>query len=135
MNKERIKAAISLLERMKAENPISNKDGSEICGVYWEVVQNDLERECHAQSSRTKDGSIYILNPGYIDAYENLQLYSARHSMATIAANDAGIDRWTVNLMLNHTDQSMRVTELYIKRDFTPINEANDRLMKFIFGL
>ena len=66
---------------------------------------------------------------------ENLQLYSARHSMATIAANDAGIDRWTVNLMLNHTDQSMRVTELYIKRDFTPINEANDRLMKFIFGL
>lgn len=26
----------------------------------------------------------------------------------------------------------MRVTELYIKRDFTPINEANDRLMKFI---
>ena len=55
--------------------------------------------------------------------------------MATIAANDAGIDRWTVNLMLNHTDQSMRVTELYIKRDFTHINEANDRLMKFIFGL
>lgn len=66
---------------------------------------------------------------------DNLQLYSARHSMATIAANEAGIDRWTVNLMLNHTDQSMRVTELYIKRDFTPINEANDRLMKFIFGL
>lgn len=69
MNKERIKATISLLERMKTENPISNKDGAEICGVYWEVVQNDLERECYAQSSRTKDGSIYILNPGYIDAY------------------------------------------------------------------
>ena len=66
---------------------------------------------------------------------DGLQFYSARHSMASIAANEAGIDRWTVNLMLNHTDQSMRVTELYIKRDFTPINEANDRLMKFIFGL
>ena len=25
-------------------------------------------------------------------------------SISTIAANDAGIDRWTVNLMLNHTD-------------------------------
>ncbi len=64
---------------------------------------------------------------------ENLQFYSARHSMATIAANEAGIDRWTVNLMLNHTDQSMRVTELYIKRDFTPINEANARLMAYVF--
>lgn len=42
MNKERIKATISLLERMKAENPISNKDGAEICGVYWEVVRNGV---------------------------------------------------------------------------------------------
>ena len=66
---------------------------------------------------------------------DGLQLYSARHTMATIAANEAGIDRWTVNLMLNHTDQSMRVTELYIRRDFTPINEANDRLMSYVFGL
>ena len=65
---------------------------------------------------------------------ENLQFYSARHSMATIAANEAGIDRWTVNLMLNHTDQSMRVTELYIKRDFTPINEANFKLLEYMFG-
>lgn len=51
---------------------------------------------------------------------ENLQFYAARHSMATIAANEAGIDRWTVNLMLNHTDQSMRVTELYIKETSRP---------------
>lgn len=65
---------------------------------------------------------------------EGLQFYSARHSMASIAANEAGIDRWTVNMMLNHTDQSMRVTELYIKRDFTPINDANDRLMEYVFG-
>ena len=64
---------------------------------------------------------------------ENLQFYSARHTMATIAANEAGIDRWTVNLMLNHTDQSMRVTDLYIKRDFTPINDANYKLMDYIF--
>lgn len=64
---------------------------------------------------------------------DDLQFYAARHTMATIAANEAGIDRWTVNLMLNHTDQSMRVTELYIKRDFSPINEANDKLMKYVF--
>ena len=66
---------------------------------------------------------------------DSLQFYAARHSMATIAANEAGIDRWTVNLMLNHTDQSMCVTELYIKRDFAPINEANFRLMEYVFGI
>lgn len=65
---------------------------------------------------------------------ENLQFYAARHSFASISANEVKIDRWTVNLMLNHTDQSMRVTELYIKRDFTPINEANFKLLEYIFG-
>lgn len=65
---------------------------------------------------------------------DKLQFYAARHSLATIAANEAGIDRWTVNLMLNHTDQSMRVTELYIKRDFSPVNEANYKLLEYVFG-
>lgn len=65
---------------------------------------------------------------------DGLQFYAARHSMATIAANEAGIDRWTVNLMLNHTDQSMRVTELYIKRDFSPVNEANYKFLEYVFG-
>lgn len=65
---------------------------------------------------------------------EGLQFYAARHSMATIAVNEAGIDMWTVNAMLNHTDRDMRVTELYIKKDFTPINNANAKLLAYVFG-
>ena len=65
---------------------------------------------------------------------ENLQFYSARHSMATIAINDVRIDKWTVNEMLCHTDLSMKVTDLYIKKDFTPINEANFRLLEYMFS-
>lgn len=65
---------------------------------------------------------------------ENLQFYSARHSMATIAINDVGIDKWTVNEMLCHTDMSTRVTDLYIKKDFTPINEANFKLLEYVLA-
>lgn len=64
---------------------------------------------------------------------DNLQFYSARHSFATIAANDVKIDRYTINLMLNHTDNSMKVTELYIREDFSQINEANERLLEYVF--
>ena len=64
----------------------------------------------------------------------DLQFYAARHTMATLAANEAGIDRWTVNLMLNHTDSALSVTELYIRRDFRPINDANARLLEYVFG-
>lgn len=63
---------------------------------------------------------------------DKLQYYAARHSMATIAANDVKISKYIVNDMLNHTDQSLKITELYIKKDFTQINEANVKLLDYV---
>lgn len=64
----------------------------------------------------------------------NLQFYSARHSMATIAINKAGISKYIVNDMLCHVDTSMKITELYIQKDFNPINEANFKLLDYMFN-
>lgn len=63
-----------------------------------------------------------------------MQFYSARHSMATIAVNDVGISKYVVNDMLNHTDPALKVTELYIKRDFKTINVANMEVLNFVLG-
>lgn len=63
---------------------------------------------------------------------ERLQFYAARHSMATIAVNDVKISKYIVNDMLNHTDQSLKITELYIKKDFSHINEANVKLLDYV---
>lgn len=63
---------------------------------------------------------------------DKLQFYAARHSMATIAVNDVKISKYVVNDMLNHTDQSLKITELYIKKDFNHINEANVRLLDYV---
>lgn len=63
---------------------------------------------------------------------ERLQFYSARHSLATIAVNDVGISKYIVNDMLNHTDPSLKVTELYIKKDFKAINEANVKVLDYV---
>ena len=65
---------------------------------------------------------------------DNIQFYSARHSMATIAANDVRIPIYVVNDMLCHVDERMRVTNLYIKKDFTYINEANAQLIDYVFS-
>lgn len=64
---------------------------------------------------------------------DNLQYYAARHSMATIAINKVGINKYIVNDMLCHTDKSMKVTDLYILKDFNPINEANFKLLEYMF--
>jgi len=65
---------------------------------------------------------------------EKLEFYSARHSWATIARNDLMIDKSTINDALNHIDNSMSVTDLYIKKDFSAINKANEKVLDYIFG-
>jgi len=65
---------------------------------------------------------------------EHLQFYSARHSFATIAVNDAKIPIYIVNDMLCHVDVSMKTTLLYVKKDYSISNDANFRLLDFMFG-
>jgi len=65
---------------------------------------------------------------------EDLEFYAARHSWATIALNKCKIDKYTIHSALNHVDPSMRVTDIYIERDFVNENEANMKVLKFVFG-
>lgn len=64
---------------------------------------------------------------------DDLEYYAARHSWATIALNKVGIDKYTVHAALNHVDESMRVTDIYIERDFVNENKANAKVVKYVF--
>ena len=65
---------------------------------------------------------------------DDLEYYAARHSWATIALNKVGIDKYTVHASLNHVDESMKVTDIYIERDFANENKANAKVLKYVFG-
>ena len=65
---------------------------------------------------------------------EDLEFYAARHSWATIALNKCKVDKYTVHAALNHVDESMRVTDIYIERDFVNENKANAKVVKYVFG-
>ena len=77
--------------------------------------------------------NIGLKSVGEAVGINSLQYYAARHSLATIAANDVRIDKYVINDMLNHTDNSLRITELYIKRDYKAINEANKKVLAYVF--
>ena len=62
---------------------------------------------------------------------EDLEYYAARHSWATIALNKCKIDKYTVHAALNHVDDNMRVTDIYIERDFVNENKANQKVVKY----
>ena len=69
---------------------------------------------------------------GKLVGVDDLEFYAARHSWATIALNDAGVDKYTVHTSLNHVDDSMRVTDIYIKKSWDPIDQANRKVINLV---
>lgn len=66
---------------------------------------------------------------GEIIGVPDLNYYYARHTMATLAANKAGIDIARVDEMLNHTDSTLKLARVYIERDYSVLWEANRKLL------
>lgn len=62
----------------------------------------------------------------------DLQFYAARHTWATIAYNDAKVDKGVVSDALNHVDERMSVTDRYIRKDWSRIDEANRKVIDFV---
>lgn len=70
---------------------------------------------------------------GDIIGVDDLEFYAARHSWATIANNDAGINKYTVHEALNHVDETMRVTDIYIDKNWERIDNANRQVLDWVF--
>lgn len=74
---------------------------------------------------------VRAVNSGLAQLCEELDLetkitsYFARHSWATIARNDCKVRLEDINLALNHVDRDMKITDIYIARDWTLIDAAN----------
>ncbi|MDR0694144.1 MAG: site-specific integrase [Prevotellaceae bacterium] len=61
-----------------------------------------------------------------------LTFYAARHSWATIAVNDCGIPKSDVHEALNHVDEKMKITDVYIRKDWSRIDKANREVLNFL---
>lgn len=122
------------------------------------VVRIEKEAECLIEMYRDRSDSPYLLNfhlrykdheimtKKVNDFLRRLRLYDktlpaeltyyyARHSWATIAYNDCAIDMQTIHEALNHaSDANMKITDVYVKKDFTRIWEANRKVLDYVFG-
>lgn len=63
---------------------------------------------------------------------EDLEFYAARHTWATLARNKAGVDKATIHEALNHVDEQMRVTDIYIDKDYSQQDAANRRVLELV---
>ena len=62
-----------------------------------------------------------------------LTTYHARHSWATIARNGCGVPRDVVAEGLVHASDD-KVTEIYLKKDYSRVWEANRKVLDLVFG-
>ncbi len=59
---------------------------------------------------------------------ERMTFYSARHTWATLAYS-IGIDKAVINDCLCHTDGAMKITDIYIAKDWRVLWEANAKVL------
>ena len=64
---------------------------------------------------------------------EDLTFYAARHSWATIAANECGVPMEVVDRALCHVVESV-AAQSYVKRDYSVIDAANRKVLGLVFG-
>jgi integrase len=59
----------------------------------------------------------------------DLIYYTARRTWATIARNKLHISKDIIHDALNHADPRMKATDLYIDKDYSPVDEANKKVL------
>lgn len=69
---------------------------------------------------------------GELVGVDDLEFYAARHSWATIARNDLRVNKYVVHEALNHVDDAMKVTDMYLEKDYSQNDEANRRVITYV---
>jgi len=108
----------SLIEKYK------DKTGNRVFNFYQTYTNESNFNKAINKGLKTVGKKIKI---------EDLEFYAARHSWATIALNKAGIEKYTVHSALNHVDDAMKVTDIYLDKDWSLINDANRKVLDFVF--
>lgn len=85
---------------------------------------------CHS----TKRSNKGLKDVGEAIGVDGLTFYAARHSWATIARTPreeggAGLDKYVIHEALNHVDTSMKVTDIYLVKNWRVIFDANKAVM------
>ena len=70
---------------------------------------------------------------GELEIEGTITTYTFRHSWATIAQNECGASTELVAFALNHASVH-KMTEGYIRKDYSPIDKLNRQVIDFVFG-
>ena len=88
---------------------------------------------CPSQFNKNVNIGLKII--GEALGIDRLQFYQFRHSWASIARNELDIDAYTVDKALNHVSRDLSMLDVYVKKSYKAINEANRKVIDFVFNV
>ena len=88
-------------------------------------------RDAAGMHQSIRSGMKYLTKE--VPGTDGLTFYAARHSFATIARNDCGVSMDDIALCLTH-DSGHSITDTYIKKDYSRIDNVIDKVVRFVFG-
>jgi integrase len=107
----------------------------------WPLVEKYIDPAgdqlfCFHKHYSTSNGFTTALNVGLrqvetaVGSDKHITFYAGRHSWATIGRSKAlNIDKYTVHEGLNHVDDEMKITDIYVDKDYSVIWEANAKIL------
>ena len=108
-------------------------DGERVFGFYRYLANADaLTRKINGLGEQTGRHATGLKAVGEMVGAPNMICYNARHSWATIARNKCGVSRDDISLALNHSESRMAVTDTYLEKDWSLIDNANRKVIDFV---
>lgn len=96
------------------------------------INRYDFQKLYSNQNTMSRSINYGLKKIGELIGEPNITFYAARHSWATIASNDCGIDKYTIHLALNHVEEEMKITDRYIRKDWSVIDKANRKVLDLL---
>lgn len=128
--------AKQIIEKYKGKTRLLNLDYSDYLN-FQKAVNKGLKIICDSlhkefEAKRTPEE---IKNKVELDFPHKITSNWARHTWATIARNDCKINKDDVALCLGHEDKDNKVTDMYIRYDYSIIDESNRKVIDLIYAL
>jgi integrase len=73
--------------------------------------------------------NLYLKEIGRSVGIEDLEFGAARASFATLARNTCGVSKWDIHESLNHVDPSISITDIYIKKDWSVVDNTIQKVL------
>lgn len=121
--------AKKIINRYEGKNSLLNFSDSYTDYLNFQKAINiGLKKICEDIHNQAKEKKQKIDFPNKITSNW------ARHSWATIGRNDCKINKDDIALCLGHEDSDNRVTDLYIRYDYSIIDESNRKVLDMVFS-